>query len=188
MTRKRISFAEVCVTVDNAGSDPGGVDGMEVLRVAVPEGEQATTMNKTRVHILGTGSSAPKRILSNHDLEKIVDTSDEWITRRSGIKERRISSKGENESTTDLAARASVNALEMAGVSPEELDMIVVGTVTPDRQFPAVACMIQQTLNANNAMAFDISAGCSGFLYALSTIDNAMQAGRCRKAPRYGAL
>ncbi len=135
-----------------------------------------------RAHILGTGSSTPKRILSNEDLEHIVDTSDEWITRRTGIKERRIASKDESETTTDLATRASVKALEMAGLSAEQLDMIVVGTVTPDRQFPSAACMVQETLNARNAMAFDISAGCSGFLYALSTVENAIRCGTCRTA------
>jgi 3-oxoacyl-[acyl-carrier-protein] synthase-3 len=144
-------------------------------------------MNKTQAHIIGTGSSTPKRILSNQDLEVIVNTTDEWITRRSGIKERRIASRGEHESTTDLATRASREALEMAGVSPEELDMIVVGTVTPDRQFPSAACMVQQTLNASNAMAFDVSAGCSGFLYALSIVNNTIQAGNCKKALVIGA-
>ena len=144
-------------------------------------------MNKNQAHIIGTGSSTPKRILSNRDLEGIVDTTDEWITRRSGIKERRIASRGEQESTTDLATRASRDALEMAEVSPEELDMIVVGTVTPDRQFPSAACMVQQTLNAGNAMAFDVSAGCSGFLYALSIVNNAIQTGNCKKALVIGA-
>jgi 3-oxoacyl-[acyl-carrier-protein] synthase-3 len=133
-------------------------------------------------HIVGTGSSIPKRVLSNYDLENIVDTSDEWITRRSGIKERRISSKREKESATDLAAQASLKALEMAEISPESLDIIVVGTVTPDRQFPSTACMVQKELNATNAAAFDVSAGCSGFLYALSVVHNAISAGNCKTA------
>ncbi len=133
-------------------------------------------------HIVGTGSSMPKRILSNEDLENMVDTSDEWITRRSGIKERRISSNLEQESTCDLSSRASSRALEMAGISPEDLDMIVVGTVTADRQFPSTGCMIQMTLNAKNAVAFDVSAGCSGFLYALTVVKNAIQCGTCRNA------
>lgn len=137
-------------------------------------------MRKAR--IIGTGSTAPKRILSNKDLESIVDTTDEWITRRTGIKQRHISSKGARESTTDLANQASLKALEMAGVAPGDLDMIVVGTVTPDRQFPSTACMLQEELNAENAAAFDISAGCSGFLYALSVADNAIQCGSCRLA------
>ena len=137
-------------------------------------------MQKT--HIIGTGSSIPKKILSNNDLEAIVDTSDEWITRRSGIKERRISSKGKKETATDLATQASLKAMEMANVTPESLDMIVVGTVTPDRQFPSTACMVQSELNASNAAAFDVSAGCSGFLYALSVVDNAVRAGTCKTA------
>lgn len=135
-----------------------------------------------RTHIIGTGSSIPKRILSNKDLEGIVDTTDEWIIRRTGIKERRISLKGERESTTDLATQASLNAIKMAGVSPKSLDMIVVGTVTGDRMFPSTACMVQEALNAENAMAFDVSAGCTGFLYALSMADNAIQCGTCKTA------
>jgi 3-oxoacyl-[acyl-carrier-protein] synthase-3 len=102
--------------------------------------------------------------------------------RRSGIEERRISSKDLNETTTDLATQASRNALDMAGISPEKLDMIVAGTVTPDRQFPSAACMVQETLNASNAAAFDVSAGCSGFLYALSVANNAIQCGTCKTA------
>ena len=124
----------------------------------------------------------PKRILSNRDLETIVDTNDEWITRRSGIKERRISSKDEAESTTDLATRSSLQALKMAKIRPEDLDMIVLGTVTPDRQFPSAACMVQKELNADKATAFDVSAGCTGFLYALSIVNNAIQVGDCKNA------
>jgi len=133
-------------------------------------------------HIIGTGSSIPKRILSNKDLEGIVDTTDEWIMRRTGIKERRISSNGGRESTTDLTTQASLKAIEMAGISPKSLDMIVVGTVTPDRQFPSTACMVQEALDADDAMAFDVSAGCTGFLYALSMADNAIRSGTCETA------
>ena len=135
-----------------------------------------------QARIIGTGSSTPKRILSNKDLESIVDTTDEWITRRTGIKERRISSKGGRESTADLTTEASLRAIEMAGISPKSLDMIVVGTVTPDRQFPSAACMVQKALNADNAAAFDLSAGCTGFLYALSMADNAIRSGTCGTA------
>jgi len=133
-------------------------------------------------HIVGTGSSMPERILSNRDLESIVDTTDEWIVRRSGIRERRISSTERDENTTDLSARASTKALEMAGVSADELDMIVVGTVTSDRQFPSTACMVQEALNAKNAVAFDVSAGCSGFLYSLNVVNNAIQCRTSRTA------
>jgi len=135
-----------------------------------------------QAHIIGTGSSMPERILSNKDLETIVDTTDEWIVRRSGIKGRRISSNDKKESTTDLATQASLKALEMAEISPVDLDMIVVGTVTPDRQFPSAACMIQKALHADNAFAFDVSAGCTGFLYALTMVNNAIQCGTCRTA------
>ncbi len=135
-----------------------------------------------KAHIMGTGSSMPKRILSNKDLESIVDTTDEWIIRRSGIKERRIASNGRKESTADLATKACLKAMEMAGISPENLDMIVVGTVTPDRQFPSAACMVQEALQADNAFAFDVSAGCSGFLYALTMVDNAIRSGTCKTA------
>jgi len=124
----------------------------------------------------------PERILFNKDLEEIVDTNDEWIVRRSGIRERRISSKVREESTTDLATQASARALEMAGVSPGELDMIVVGTVTPDRQFPSTGCMVQEALKAEKAAAFDVSAGCSGFLYALTMVNNAIRCGTCGTA------
>ncbi|OEU50582.1 MAG: 3-oxoacyl-ACP synthase [Desulfobacterales bacterium C00003060] len=137
--------------------------------------------------IAGTGSTTPKRILTNKDLENIVDTSDEWITRRTGIKERRISSSGQDENTSDLATKASLKALEMAGISPEDLDMIVVGTVTPDRQFPSAACLVQKALKASKAVAFDVSAGCSGFLYALFVADNAIATGNSRKALVIGA-
>lgn len=129
--------------------------------------------------IIGTGSFVPKRILTNKDLEEIVDTSDEWIIRRTGIKERHISSIQEKESSTDMATMASLKALDMAGVSPQSLDMIVVGTVTADRQFPSTACMVQSELKAVKATAFDVSAGCSGFLYALNVANNAI---RCETA------
>ncbi len=135
-----------------------------------------------RAKIIGTGSATPKRILSNKDLENIVDTSDEWITRRTGIKERRISIIKEGESTTELATLASKRALEMAGMDPGKLDLIVVGTVTSDRQFPSAACMVQNALKANRASAFDISAGCSGFLYALSVVNNAIMCGSSKNA------
>jgi len=132
--------------------------------------------------IMGTGSATPQRILTNQDLETIVDTSDEWITRRSGIKERRISSIKRDEGTTALASRAASNALDMAGLDPKELDAIIIGTVTADRQFPSAGCMVQEALGAKNAAAFDISAGCSGFIYALSIATDAIKCGRYQNA------
>lgn len=133
-------------------------------------------------HILGTGSFIPEQVLTNRDLERIVETSDDWIVRRTGIRERRIASKERPETTADMAAGAARRALKMADLDPSELDMIVVGTVTPDRQFPSAACMVQEALGAGNAVAFDVSAGCSGFLFAMSTVLNAVRCGSCRKA------
>ena len=138
-------------------------------------------------YIAGTGSMIPKRVLSNKDLEAIVDTSDEWIMRRTGIKERRISTNGNGENTSEMATAASLKALKMARVSPEDLDMIIVGTVTPDRQFPSAACFVQMALGATKAAAFDVSAGCSGFIYALSIADNAIATGNCNNALVIGA-
>ncbi len=139
-------------------------------------------MNTRNASITGTGSAIPEMVLSNKDLEGIVDTSDEWIRRRTGIQERRISFGINGESTTSLAVKASEKALEMAGLSPQELDLIVVGTVTADRQFPSAACMIQDALGATRAAAFDLSAGCSGFIYALSVADNAIRLGQSSNA------
>jgi 3-oxoacyl-[acyl-carrier-protein] synthase-3 len=133
-------------------------------------------------HIIGTGSSIPERVLSNQELEQIVETSDEWIIRRSGIKERRISHNDREETATDLATKASKKALHMAGIETDELDLIVAGTVTPDRQFPSTACMVQNNLHAPNAAAYDLSAGCTGFLFALKSVDDSIRAGSCRNA------
>jgi 3-oxoacyl-[acyl-carrier-protein] synthase-3 len=128
-------------------------------------------------HITGTGSSLPERILYNKDLEAIVDTSDEWIIRRSGISERRISSIHADETTTDLGTRAARTAMQMADVSASQLDTIIVASVTGDRHCPATACLIQKELAAENAAAYDLSAGCSGFIYALDAANNAIRAG-----------
>jgi 3-oxoacyl-[acyl-carrier-protein] synthase-3 len=118
------------------------------------------------VHILGTGSYAPEKILTNQDLEQIVDTSDEWITSRTGIKERHIADP--NTPSSALGTEAAVRALEAAGVRGEEIDQIIVGTVTGDRTFPSTACIVQDRLGAKGAHAFDVSAACAGFLYGLS--------------------
>jgi len=130
--------------------------------------------------IVGTGSYCPELVLTNKDLESIVDTSDDWITKRTGIKERRIAKDG--QFTSDLAAAAAREALAMAGVKASALDMIVVGTVTPDRQFPSCACMVQHKIGADNAAAMDVSAGCSGFVYALSVAHNAIRCGAAKYA------
>ncbi|MDA2918025.1 ketoacyl-ACP synthase III [Desulfobacterota bacterium AH_259_B03_O07] len=115
--------------------------------------------------ITGTGSYAPEKVLTNYDFEKIVDTSDEWIRTRTGIRERRIADP--DVATSDMAYEASVKALEAASIDPSDIDGIILGTVTPDYLFPASSCLVQHRLEAKNAFAFDLSAGCSGFIYAL---------------------
>ncbi|MFC5558426.1 beta-ketoacyl-ACP synthase III [Ureibacillus thermophilus] len=117
--------------------------------------------------ILGLGKYVPEKIVTNLDLEKILDTSDEWIRTRTGIQERRIAR--EDEHSSDMAYEAAKQALENAGVKPEEIGLILVATITPDRAFPSVACQLQERLGAVNAAAMDLSAACSGFIYALAT-------------------
>lgn len=117
------------------------------------------------VSIIGTGSYVPERILTNADLEKIVETNDEWITSRTGIKERRIAADGEH--TSHMATKAAQNAMEQAGIDASEIDLIIVATVTPDTFFPSTACHVQRMLGASKAACFDISAACSGFLYGI---------------------
>lgn len=124
-------------------------------------------MRKTgkRIKITGTGIYAPDKILTNADLEKIVDTSDEWIVTRTGIKERRVAS--EDQATSDLAIEAGRQALNSAGLKAKDIDLIIVGTSTPDTIFPSTGCWVQKGLGAGNVPAFDISAGCTGFLYGM---------------------
>jgi 3-oxoacyl-[acyl-carrier-protein] synthase-3 len=117
------------------------------------------------VSIIGTGSYVPERILTNADLETIVETTDEWIASRTGIRERRIAAEGEH--TSHMAARAAANALEQASVTAPEIDLIIVATVTPDTFFPSTACHVQRILGAGKAACFDVSAACSGFLYGI---------------------
>lgn len=124
-------------------------------------------MTVTPVGILGTGSFVPERILTNQDLEQMVDTSDEWIRTRTGICQRRIAEQG--TSTSTLGVKAGQKALEASGIRPEEIDLIICATVTPDMLFPATACLIQAELGATSAAAFDLEAGCTGFTYALAT-------------------
>ncbi len=131
------------------------------------------------VRITGTGSALPGKILTNAELERLVDTSDEWITTRTGIKERRIAVEGEYTST--FAAEAARRAMAMAGAHPEEIDLIIIGTVTPDFPFPSTACIVQDLLGATNATAFDLSAACSGFLYGVSIAEKFLRSGAARK-------
>jgi 3-oxoacyl-[acyl-carrier-protein] synthase-3 len=116
------------------------------------------------VKIVGLGKFLPKKVLTNFDLEKMVDTSDEWITTRTGIKERRIVS---NQSSSTLGTQASLKALRSAGIKPKDVELIIVATITPDTQFPSTACYIQRDLGAKKAAVLDISAACAGFVYAL---------------------
>lgn len=119
-----------------------------------------------RAAITGTGSATPERVMTNADFEKFLDTSDEWITKRTGIKERHIASEAETTST--LAAEAAKKALADAGCDASDLDLIVCGTISPDLPFPAAACLVQEALGVKNIPAFDISAACSGFIYSLT--------------------
>ena len=135
--------------------------------------------------IIGTGSYVPERILTNEELSRTVDTSDEWITTRTGIKERRIAADGQN--TSDMATEAARRAMESAGVTAEEVDLIIVATVTPDMFFPSTACLVQKNLEAWNAVCFDISAACSGFLYALQTARHYINTGNRKTALIIGA-
>ena len=135
--------------------------------------------------IIGTGSYLPPKVLTNADLEKLVDTSDEWIVTRTGISERRIAP--EEEATSDLARRAAQSAVEAAGLDPADLDMILVATITPDMPFPSTACVLQDRLGARRAGAVDISAACSGFIYGLGMADGLIRAGTARTVLLLGA-
>ncbi len=130
--------------------------------------------------IIGTGSYLPERILTNADLEKMVDTSDEWIVTRTGIHIRHIAR--EDEKTSDMASAAARRAVESAGISPAAVDMIVVATATPDAPFPNMACMVQRAIGAGKAFCFDMSAACSGFLYGLDTCRHFIEHGAIRTA------
>jgi 3-oxoacyl-[acyl-carrier-protein] synthase-3 len=141
--------------------------------------------SKIRVGIAGTGSYVPERVVPNAYFEKIVDTSDEWIVQRTGIRERRYVAEG--EATSDMAVIAGRRALENAGVAPEELDLIVVGTVTPDQMIPACSALIQHRLGAKNAGAFDCNSACTGFLTALCIAEAYIASGRARRVLAIGA-
>ena len=136
--------------------------------------------------IVGTGSYLPEKILSNADLEKMIDTTDEWIFTRTGIRERHI--VAENEFTSDLAVKAALQAIEVAQISPNDIDLIIIATTTPDRTFPSTACLVQEKLGIrNNCPAFDIQAVCSGFVFALATADNFIKSGAAKRALVIGA-
>ncbi len=135
--------------------------------------------------VIGTGSYLPEKILTNQDLEKIVETSDEWITERTGIKQRHIAE--DDETTCDLAEQAALRAIEASGKSAAEIDLIVVATTTADKIFPSVACLLQSRLGIHGCPAFDIQAVCSGFVYAMGVADNFIKAGSAKCALVVGA-
>ncbi|MDA9557867.1 ketoacyl-ACP synthase III [Vibrio sp.] len=135
--------------------------------------------------ILGTGSYLPQQIRSNADLEKMVETSDEWITARTGIKERRISAEG--ETVADMGYEAAKNAIEMAGISAQDIDLIIVATTSGSHAFPSSACQVQAKLNIAGCPAFDIAAACSGFMYGMSVADQHIKSGMCQHVLVIGA-
>lgn len=136
-------------------------------------------LNKISVGISGTGSYVPEKILTNYDLSKMVDTNNEWIVERTGIEERRIAES--SQAASDLGTQAALRALEDANVNPEDIDLIIVATATPDHVFPATACLIQKNIGARKAAAFDMSVGCSGFVYGLVTGANFISTGAYKK-------
>ncbi len=142
-------------------------------------------MTLTYSHVLGTGAYAPSRILTNQELEKLVDTSSAWITERTGIKERRIAA--DEEATSDMAVEAARQALAMAGTDPAALDMIIVGTISPDMPMPSSAVLVQAKLGATRAFAFDLSAACAGSLYAISIADQFIRSGKAKRVLVVGA-
>ncbi len=131
----------------------------------LPRSSPRSARIQRTVSIIGTGSYVPEKILTNEDLSKIVDTSDEWITTRTGIKERRVAAP--DEQTSDMAAKAALKAMEQAGISAADIDLILVATATPDMLFPATACFVQKKIGAINAACLDISAACAGFLFGV---------------------
>ena len=139
----------------------------------------------TYSRIVGTGGHLPEKVLTNHDLEKMVDTSDEWITERTGIKKRHIA--GEKETTCDLAEAAARKAIEAAGISPQDIDLIIVATTTPDQVFPSTACLLQARLDVHGCAAFDVQAVCTGFVYAVGVADNFIRTGNAKTALVVGA-
>ncbi len=139
----------------------------------------------TYSRITGTGSCLPEKVLTNKELEKIVDTTDEWIRERTGITQRYIA--GHEEFTSDLATRAALKAIEAAGKTTDDIDLIIVATTTPDQVFPSTACLVQNKLNIHGCAAFDVQAVCTGFVYALGIADNFIKAGSAKCALVIGA-
>ncbi|MBL7155856.1 MAG: 3-oxoacyl-ACP synthase, partial [Candidatus Omnitrophica bacterium] len=132
-------------------------------------------MDEKKVGIIGLGKYLPENRLTNKDLEKIVNTTDEWIMGRTGIKERRIAR--DDEATSDMAVNAAKMALKNAKLKPEDIDLIIVATITPDMFFPSTACIVQNKLGINRAPAFDVSVACSGFIYAIAIASQFIKSG-----------
>ncbi|SFI54052.1 3-oxoacyl-[acyl-carrier-protein] synthase-3 [Paenibacillus sp. UNC496MF] len=137
------------------------------------------------VGVIGTGKYVPERILTNKDLEQMVETNDEWIVTRTGMRERRIAAP--EQATSDLAYQASLKAIAAAGLTAEDIDLIIVATITPDMFFPSTACLVQDKLGARKAAAFDLSAACSGFIYGLATASNMIATGMYKHVLVVGA-
>ncbi|MFP5344992.1 MAG: beta-ketoacyl-ACP synthase III [Gammaproteobacteria bacterium] len=142
-------------------------------------------MNRRYTRIAGTGSYLPDKVLTNFDLEKMVDTSDTWIVERTGIRERRIAAMG--ETTRDLAEHAARKAIEAAGIQPSAIDLIILATTTPDKIFPSTACLLQERLDIHGCAAFDVQAVCSGFVYALTVAEKFIRSGSHKRALVIGA-
>jgi len=135
--------------------------------------------------ITGTGSYLPERIMTNADMEKVVDTTDQWIQERTGIKQRHIAA--DDQTTSDLAEQAALRAIAASGINKDDIDLIIVATTTPDQMFPSTACLVQQKLDIHGCTAFDVQAVCTGFVYALGIADNFIKAGTSRCALVIGA-
>ncbi len=138
-----------------------------------------------RAKIIGTGSYAPARVLTNLDLEQMVDTSHDWIMSRTGISERRIA--GDTEDTSDMCVAAAIPAFESAGLHPHDIDLVIVATVTPDFRLPSAACMVQKKLSLTNAATMDVVAACAGFIHGLSIADAYIRTGMYRHILLFGA-
>src|SRR5690606_23334794 len=162
---------------------PAGVQGTRSRTVV--QMNQTGTVQRVYSRIAGTGSYLPEKVLTNDDLAELVDTSDEWIAARTGIRERHVAAEG--ETTCDLAFHAATRALEAAGVAASELDLIIVGTTTPDLIFPSTACLLQHRLGVAGCPAFDVNAACSGFVYGLTVADKFIRSGAARTALVVGA-
>lgn len=142
-------------------------------------------MSEIKVGIIGTGHFLPEKVLTNADLERMVETTDEWITTRTGIKERHLVEKG--TPTSAIATLAAQDALKSAKINPEDIELIIIGTITPDMQFPSTACFVQAKIGAKNAACFDVSAACSGFIYAISVAESMIKSGQYKNALVIGA-